>query len=514
MRPLLFFLLLTSICQAQIQKIYTKGTGAKVIKTNSGYYICGDMETNSSDRTGLIFTDTSGAILWQKTYRDQIEFYSYAFDMLRNADGTLIICGMTFNDTTSNEEIELMKTDSAGNLLWVRRIGNQLQDDEMYTILPDTDGGFFLAGSAINFNFRENDFYLIKTDSLGIVQWERTYGSNYDESCSKAIRRNNTLVLAGNSFDTITNEFDMALITVDLSGNLLSAETYPISGFESIEDLLLTPDDELVIVANANGTTTNFEDNTLVAKIDGSGNVLWATTIYGTDNASYSADLDSLGNIIVAGSTKLLNVDLNSFYFAFDKDGNFIAQAITGSNTGGKITDIHYTAPGDFYFTGNHVPYSSINNYVSFGKINFLDSLCLIQLPVLNNRNEILNSVPASFQTYNDTIEEANSFVFGTNAVFTDSSLCALWDDVNELSASSIQLSPNPADHRVQIKLPNGTDNALLKLIDVSGKQLCILQKENDTFTLEVKDLPNGVYCIVIEAGSKRWLKKLIVQHF
>lgn len=514
MRAFVFFLLLSSICQAQIQKIYTKGTGEKVLKTNSGYYICGDFETNSSDRTGLMFIDTAGTIQWQKTYRDQIEFYSYAFDMLRNADGSLILCGMTFNDTTSNEEIELMKTDSAGNLLWVRRIGNQLQDDEMYTILPDTDGGFFLAGSAINFNFRENDFYLIKTDSLGNVQWERTYGSVNDESCNKVIRRNNTLVLAGNSFDPISNEFDMALMTVDLSGNLLSSETFPISGFESIEDLLLTPDDELVIVANANGAATNFEENTLIAKIDGSGTVLWANYLYGTDNSVNSAALDTLGNIIVGGSTTFLNADLNSFYFTFDKDGNSIAHAIIGSNTGGKITDIHFTAPGEFYFTGNHVPRSSISNYVTFGKLDYLDSLCLIQIPVLHGRIANLNSSPATFQTYTDTIEEVNSIVFGVNSVLTDSSLCELWDDVNELNASAIQLSPNPADQRVQIKLPNGTDNALLKLIDVSGKQLCILQKENDTFTLEVKDLPNGVYCIVIEAGGKRWLKKLIVQHF
>ena len=501
------------IAQAQLQRVYTKGEGSSVIAVESGYYICGIVETNTNNRCGLIKTDLNGNVVWQKTYKDQIEFYSSNSDFVRNQDGTLVICGMTFNDTISNEEISLIKVDSLGNKLWSRRIGNQLQDDEIYKILKDTDGGYLLAGTAFNFNFRQNDFYLIKTDSIGNVIWEKTYGSMRDENCNFFLKHGSQYILAGNSKDSTTNEYDMTLMRVSSSGALVSSVVFPISGYESILSITTTPENEFVIVAKSKGPATSMDDNSLILKIDSVGNTLWAKLLSGANNFPYSVTVDSLNNIIVSGAIRNTITDINAFVIKLDPFGNMIDQVSYGNSYGGKINQVKIDVNGSILFTGNYVRTDDLNSYVTFGKFNFNDSLCSTTSIALNAISETVMGDTTTFQTFTDTIEQISSVVIVSATAFSDSSLCNLSDDVQNNELETIKIFPNPATDRVEVSLPKKINSVIVKIFDYSGKLVTTLHKENDTFTIPLKGLADGIYLISIEDGKQQLQTKLLVQH-
>lgn len=511
-RLTLIFLLSVLIAQAQVQRVYSKGEGSSILTVENGYYICGTVETNTNNRCGLIKIDLNGNVVWQKTYKDQIEFYSSNSDIIRNQDGTLVICGVTFNDTISNEEISLIKVDSLGNKLWSKRIGNQLQDDEIYKILKDTDGGYLLAGTSFNFNFRQNDFYLIKTDSTGNIIWEKTYGSQRDENCNFFLKHGSQYILAGNSKDSTTNEYNMTLMTLDSSGGVLSSVVFPIPGYESIQSIATTSQNEMIIVAKSKGPATLMNDNSLILKIDSVGNTLWLKYLSGVNNFPSSVIVDPSNNIIVSGAIRNTITDINAFVIKLDPLGNIISQLSFGNSYGGKINQVKIDVNDQIIFTGNYVRTDNLNSYVTFGKFNFNDSLCSTTSITLNSMSDAVNGDSISFQTFTDTVEQISSVVIVSATSFSDSSLCNLSDEIQNKELEPIKIFPNPATDRVEISLPKNFNSTIVKIFDFSGKLVTVLHKENDTFTIQLNGLADGIYLISIDNGKHHLQTKLLVQ--
>ena len=86
------------------------------------------------------------------------------------------------------EDYWIVKTDASGNIMWQNTIGGS-GTDELYSIQQTLDSGYILGGmssSNISVDKTENsigldDFWMVKTDASGNVQWENTIGgSNYD----------------------------------------------------------------------------------------------------------------------------------------------------------------------------------------------------------------------------------------------------------------------------------------------------------------------------------------------
>ena len=72
-----------------------------------------------------------------------------------------------------------------GNIQWQNTIGGNGQDD-LFSVEQTTDGGFILGGysnSGISGDKTENsfggdDYWIVKTDSLGIIEWQKTIGGS------------------------------------------------------------------------------------------------------------------------------------------------------------------------------------------------------------------------------------------------------------------------------------------------------------------------------------------------
>jgi hypothetical protein len=75
---------------------------------------------------------------------------------------------------------------------------------------------------------------------------------------------------------------------------------------------------------------------------------------------------------------------------------------------------------------------------------------------------------------------------------------------------------PNPATNFVSFNLPNELFNvdATVSIIDLSGKQVILehIQKtKSGLHTLNVSELPNGIYFITLNSANKNYNSKLII---
>ncbi|MFN5628929.1 MAG: T9SS type A sorting domain-containing protein [Bacteroidota bacterium] len=88
--------------------------------------------------------------------------------------------------------------------------------------------------------------------------------------------------------------------------------------------------------------------------------------------------------------------------------------------------------------------------------------------------------------------------------------------DEHKSTNSAITVYPNPATNFVSFNLPSELFNvdAIVSIIDLSGKQVIteLIQKtKNGVHTLNVSELPNGIYFITLNSANKNYNSKLII---
>jgi hypothetical protein len=168
-----------------------------VVETNDHHFIlCGRTTSYGSDAgtfygdVYLMKLDENGNFKWGKTFGNHLA-YDEASDVIVAADGNYAFTGRFIQSGAFH--CLLMKTDTAGNMLWAKTFGDTLQNCTGLAVANSNDGGYVITGySTLNKNnFQDpSDVFLIKTNSLGDTVWCKNYQptvSDYSDNGSSVI---------------------------------------------------------------------------------------------------------------------------------------------------------------------------------------------------------------------------------------------------------------------------------------------------------------------------------------
>ena len=144
--------------------------------TDGGYIVAGNRSLNPGvdDYMYLIKLNADGDTLWTRTYTEIGN--SMALCVQQTVDEGYILVG------DGNGDCALIKTDSEGNILWTHTYGGD-ESEEAFSVRQTSDGGYILGGQTSSFGMGEDDFYLVRTDSLGDTLWTNTYGGFGHDYC-------------------------------------------------------------------------------------------------------------------------------------------------------------------------------------------------------------------------------------------------------------------------------------------------------------------------------------------
>ena len=161
---------------------------------------------------------------WNKTYGGfRIEV---AYSVIQTSDGGYAIAGYTTTYGAGKHDFWLVKTDSTGNLEWSRTYGGPESNEEAYSVIQTSDGGYLIAGEKSDGD-GEEDFWLVKTDSSGNLEWSRTYGGSGGDVARSVIQTSDGgYVIAGYTNSYGAGGFDFWLVKTDSSGNIEWSRTY------------------------------------------------------------------------------------------------------------------------------------------------------------------------------------------------------------------------------------------------------------------------------------------------
>lgn len=82
----------------------------------------------------------------------------------------------------------------------------------------------------------------------------------------------------------------------------------------------------------------------------------------------------------------------------------------------------------------------------------------------------------------------------------------------NELAMANVKVYPNPASDLLQVELPEGMDNGIIQIVDVSGKVMLSEEIMNNISTISVDGLAAGTYIVNIENGLQSVSKSIVIK--
>ena len=173
----------------------------------------------------LIRTDSGGILKWERKYGGSAEDKGYS--VRQTTDGGFVVAGLTRSYGRGGQDGWLIKTDSKGNEEWNRTFGWE-GNDAFSSVRQTTDGGFVLTGSQASHERNGTDLWLLKTDSLGNEQWGRIYGDGGGHSYrggSVMQTADHGYIIAGQSDSWQSPHADLLLIKTDSSGSIRSVES-------------------------------------------------------------------------------------------------------------------------------------------------------------------------------------------------------------------------------------------------------------------------------------------------
>ena len=287
-----------------------------VIETSDGGYALTGF-TNSSGAGNydgwLVKVDSSGNMQWNKTYGGATADDLYT--IIQTPDNGYVLSGYTTSFGAGAADGRLIKVDSAGNLLWSQTYGGTGVDD-IISMTKTEDGGYTLVGFTRSYSIGGTDFWLAKVDSQGNLQWNKTYGRTADDSAHSVVQTDDGgFALAGFTSSFGSGDRDFWLVKVDSQGNMQWNKTFGGSGSDDAVSLITTNDGSYVLV----GSTTSYgagNSDIWAVKADLNGSLLWSQTLGGS-GADYACKIiqTSEGGYALIGNTASFGVSGTDTYF-------------------------------------------------------------------------------------------------------------------------------------------------------------------------------------------------------
>lgn len=295
-----------------------------------------------------------GQVTFEKVYGGSGDDIGY--DIKQTYDGGYIILGETDSYGQGGTDLILIKTDSIGNVEWSKTYGGGLDDEQSgnqagsVEIAPDS--GFVVCATTLSFGAGNEDVYVFKTDKDGVLEWTKTYGGT-GEDRGFAIRNttDGNFIIAGETGSFGVGARNVYIIKIDNNGDTLWTKTHGQSLLNQAYDIIESNDGGFLVTgyyADGGGV-----GGPLLLKLDNVGNQVWLK-VY-----DYGGGAGGRGNAVVELDSTVAIIgmhlgvaseNINVIYT--DSLGNILWNKTYEGSSNGTRLDINVSSGNSLVVTG------------------------------------------------------------------------------------------------------------------------------------------------------------------
>ncbi|HLG35446.1 MAG TPA: T9SS type A sorting domain-containing protein [Bacteroidia bacterium] len=441
-------------------------------QTSDGNYVIGSYQPvpPQANNIHLIKLDVNGDTIWTRIYDWT---YTVCRAIQQTADSGFILTGPTSNPGSGGTY--LLKTNSIGNVQWVKTYIMATDSYDAYSVRQTNDGGYILTGNTDWTT--QADMFLLKTDSAGNAQWSKTYGGAFDD-WGNCVRQ----TFDGGYVMTGALGYDVVIIKVDNSGNVQWTKTFDLGGDERGKGIQQTPDSGYIV--------TGTNDGTYLIKTDVNGNLVWSKTY--TPGAGYCVDRTTDGGYVIVNRSpeaSLIKVNATgNFSWAKGYVGNVYSESFSGEQTN----------DGGYFLSGETQNATNVTVVYAIKTDSLGNSGC-------NNILSLTEITPATVVTSPSITGVAVTPIVTVRSVsiiqgVTPEFLCV--ENIGELSSeeNSISLSPNPATNEITVQSLKFKVQSV-EIYNTLGENVYSNAEtsETSTETINVRKLSSGIYFVRVK---------------
>jgi hypothetical protein len=351
-----------------------------------------------------VFAYSQPVILWQKSLGGSES--DVAYSIKQTSDSGYIVAGYTESNDSDvtvyhgNRDYWIVKLNNTGSIQWQKSFGGT-DIDAPHEIHQTMDGGFIVAGYSISNdidvtgNHGQEDYWIVKLNSSGILQWEKSLGGSNEDRAYSVYQTNDGGYIVAGSVKSIDGDItfhhggiavqnDFWIVRLDSVGTILWQKSLGGGSMDIAYSIQQTTDGGFIVAGSTNsadGDVTGFHGTTTyadvwVVKLNNTGVIQWQKALGGTRNDyAYYIRQTTDGGYIVAGNSSSNDGDVTLHWGSFVDSDVWIVKldsigAITWQKTfGGTDTDISniviqtsdggyivagYTSSSDGDLTGLH----------------------------------------------------------------------------------------------------------------------------------------------------------------
>lgn len=292
------------------------------------------------------------------------------------------------DDRISSEPNIVDKTTFLGEVDWIKNFGGS-GEETAQAIISTSDGGYAVLGFTNSLDgditgktTDVNDYWLLKLDADGNLQWNKTYGGSKDDRGQSIVQTSdNGFAVVGYAMssdgDGSNNEgfHDNWILKLNASGTIEWEKSFGFSGHDHSYDVVETADGGFFFVGFLDVTASEGQGNAgkggfltrhgvgefWGTKLDAQGNLEWRRFFGGTNNdRAHGVVQASDGGFVIAGFSESDDFDISGTKGSYDfwvikvsGDGELVWERSYGG-TGIEISyDIAKTNDNAYVVTGN-----------------------------------------------------------------------------------------------------------------------------------------------------------------
>jgi hypothetical protein len=436
----------------------------------------------------IIKTDSAGNVLWNR-YIGSTRFVELS-SMIVSSDSCFIIVGSTRISNTSHYNILLMKIASNGDSVWSKEI-DMSESGYGFDIQQTFDNGFILTGYTNISNAPYHYLLAAKLDSIGNSEWIHKYSDSITGLVGSSIEQtpDSGFLITGTA-----NSSKQFLVKLTNTGTFTWIKTYDAGSFiRNGADIEIMNDGYLCF-----GTKQN---SGILIKTDFSGNVIWNKEYFDMDSFDphHIYHTHDNGYLMVA--------DTNTSYFGsflkVDTAGNIIwKRSVTMLTTG--IVE----APDNDIVVIGHLGYNLgiIKTDSIDGGIGCLEAQINITAtsPVLIV--DSLELTATSSGVVNQIYLDASSPFLARDTICVNSPV-----NISDITIPQWKIFPNPSSGIFSLSTDNFSEKSDIEIYNSVGAIVYNSEINLNEKRIDLSNLAQGIYFLKINTNTVPLSMKIIV---
>lgn len=518
-------------------KTYTNpaGTGfdhteKSIIDPDGNIYAVGTTRTQTTATDILLLKyNSSGTLLWSKTYNYSYNGIEQPNDMYLDNQGNIYVAGTSTRGISSYDGL-LLKYNSNGSLLWVKRINKTNFADRKASAESIAYYGALYIGVTFNYdNKSESGIVKYNTDGDSVSYYSLGILNHYSYRLSHLISDNSVNLYAVTMGDILPNEEqDFIVKKISINGNISQVWSKTFSGAshknDHVYDLKLGPDGN-IFVTGATEVNNQSHNVFLIKYGRDDGAILFQKTYNnavsnGTDFGN-TILFDAGANIFVIGGTEEIASDFDPLFLKYSPAGTLLWSK-TYNHPGDRsdiINDAVMDNAGNIYTTGITTDYGLQTTEVltlKFSSSGDIDWFIEVDATTTNNGSSTINldnegNVVISGHTQNQAAYSSVVRKYGSTIGI---------EPVSNTVPESFELKqnyPNPFNPVTNIRIQMPKEGfAKLTVFDVTGKEVAMLVNENlkageYNVDFNASNLTSGVYFYRLVTDRFTDVKKMML---